>query len=240
MFLLVGLGNPGPKYERNRHNIGFMAVDELVRRHSFSSWKARFNAQVATVDIGGEKVMVMKPMTFMNDSGKAVGEAARFYKIPPSQIAVFYDELDLAAAKLRVKTGGGNAGHNGLRSIDQHLGREIGTDYVKIRIGIGHPGDKSRVLGHVLGDFAKVEWPAFEDLLSAMAQAVPELVTRGGPDFTTKVALIQRPPAKKTKQVGEPVARAEKPKRPGPADMDSALASAMKKVGLVPPNRDKE
>lgn len=249
MLLLVGLGNPGPKYERNRHNVGFMAVDEIVRRHSFSPWRARFNAQVAEATVAGRKVIVMKPMTFMNESGRAVGEAARFYKLKAREIFVFYDELDLAAAKLRFKTGGGHAGHNGLRSIDQHLGNEIGNGFHKIRIGIGHPGDKAKVLGHVLGDFSKQEWPDFEALLGAMADAVPDLITRGGADFTTKVALLLRPPEnaqRKGGQGGDAPGEntrqdaARDGAKPATGDMDNALAAAMKKVGLVPPGRDKE
>lgn len=231
MFLLVGLGNPGPKYERNRHNVGFMAVDEIVRRHSFGPWKARFQSQVSEGQISGQKVLALKPMTFMNDSGRAVGEAARFFKLSSDAVWVIYDELDLAANKLKVKRGGGNAGHNGLRSIDAHLTKDVGKDYGRIRVGIGHPGDKSRVHGHVLGDYSKAEFPDTEKLLDAMADALPELVTRGGPEFMTKVALILKPPQKVTKD--EATAPANSPARPaGKEAVDSALAQALAKAGL--------
>ncbi|RVU37948.1 aminoacyl-tRNA hydrolase [Hwanghaeella grinnelliae] len=251
MLLIVGLGNPGPKYERNRHNVGFMAVDEIVRRHSFGPWRARFQAQVSEGQIGGRKVMVMKPMTFMNESGKAVGEAARFFKIAAEDIWVFYDELDLASAKLKVKQGGGHAGHNGLRSIDAHLAKDLGKEYWRVRIGIGHPGDKAKVHGHVLGDFSKAEWPTTEKLIDAMADAFPTLVERGYSDFMSKVALILKParhtgpdgpassPSAKTASAGGetniPAATAgDKDKN----RIDSALAQAMAKVGLGRKNKD--
>ena len=241
MFLLVGLGNPGPKYERNRHNVGFMAVDEIVRRHSFGPWRARFQALTAEGSVGGEKILAMKPTTFMNESGRAVAEAARFFKIPAERIWVLYDELDLAANKLKVKQGGGNAGHNGLRSIDAHLARDIGKEYGRVRIGIGHPGDKSRVHGHVLGDFGKAEFQDTEKLLDAMAEAFPELVGRGGPEFMTRVALILKPPARRTDGQNTSAEPARKPSPPTQADrekaMDSALAQAMAKAGL---NRKKD
>ncbi len=241
MFLLVGLGNPGPKYERNRHNVGFMAVDEIVRRHSFGPWKARFQAQVAEGQVGGEKVLAMKPTTFMNESGRAVGEAARFYKLPADDVWVFYDELDLAANKLKVKQGGGNAGHNGLRSIDAHLAKDIGKDYGRVRIGIGHPGDKSKVHAHVLGDYAKAEFPDTEKLLDAMAEAFPTLVDRGGPDFMTKVALILKPPRKADREEQAKTAAPQPGANPGGKQaVDSALAQAMAKVGLNPRRQDKE
>ena len=251
MLLIVGLGNPGPKYERNRHNVGFMAVDEIVRRHSFGPWRARFQGQVSEGQIGGRKVLVLKPMTFMNESGKAVGEAARFFKISAEDIWVFYDELDLAAAKLKVKQGGGHAGHNGLRSIDAHLAKDLGKDYWRVRIGIGHPGDKAKVHGHVLGDFSKAEWPATEKLIDAMADAFPALVERGYSDFMSKVSLILRPPRQtgpdgsagapgtkpasaEGKTDAPPVAAGEKEKN----RIDSALAHAMAKVGLGRKNKD--
>lgn len=249
MLLIVGLGNPGPKYERNRHNVGFMAVDEIVRRHSFGPWRARFQGQVSEGQIGGRKVMVLKPMTFMNESGKAVGEAARFFKISAQDIWVFYDELDLAGAKLKVKSGGGHAGHNGLRSIDAHLAKDLGKEYWRVRIGIGHPGDKAKVHGHVLGDFSKAEWPATEKLIDAMADAFPTLVERGYSDFMSKVSLILKPPRQtgpdgpapdakpasaEAKTKTPPVTSGEKEKN----RIDSALAQAMAKVGLGRKNKD--
>ena len=172
MLLIAGLGNPGPKYERNRHNIGFMAVDEVVRRHSFGAWRSRFQSMLGEGAIAGEKILVMKPMTYMNESGRAVGEALRFYKMEPSQVIVIYDELDLKAGKIRVKLGGGNAGHNGLRSIDAH----IGNGFRRVRVGIGHPGDRARVHGHVLSDFAKAEQPMVDRITDAIAAHIPLLV----------------------------------------------------------------
>ena len=246
MLLIVGLGNPGPKYERNRHNVGFMAVDEIVRRHSFGPWRARFQGQVSEGQIGGRKVMVLKPMTFMNESGRAVSEAARFFKLNAEDIWVFYDELDLAAAKLKVKQGGGHAGHNGLRSIDAHLAKDLGKDYWRVRIGIGHPGDKAKVHGHVLGDFSKAEWPATEKLIDAMADAFPTLVERGYSDFMSKVSMILKPP-RHTGPDGETADKTppQKPNAPpkgaGGNDkdrIDSALAQAMAKVGLTRKNKD--
>jgi len=193
MLLVVGLGNPGNKYNNNRHNIGFMAVDEIVRRHNFTGPKSRFQALTYDGRLGNEKVLILKPQTFMNLSGQAVSEAARFYKIPPEDVFVFHDELDIPAAKVKFKTGGGHAGHNGLRNIDQHLGK----DYHRIRMGIGHPGDKDRVHGHVLGDFAKADRDWLEPLLDAVAHAAPALAdpsgeTRGA-KFLNEVGLRLKP-----------------------------------------------
>ena len=194
MLLLVGLGNPGPKYERNRHNIGFMAVDEIVRRHSFAAWRGRFQALTAEGHFGGEKVMAMKPTTFMNESGRAVAEAARFFKLAPEDVVVLHDELDLAFGKVRIKQGGGHAGHNGLRSIDAHLG----NNYARIRLGIGHPGDKARVHGHVLSDFAKAEEADLSTLIDAIGDAAPMLANPEQHNaFMTKVALAIKPPPEK-------------------------------------------
>ena len=151
MLLFVGLGNPGAKHARNRHNIGFMAVDEIVRRHSFGPFRSRFQGLVAEGVLAGEKVQALEPLTYMNNSGQSVAAAVKFYKLDPAEIVVFHDEIDLAFGKVRAKTGGGTAGHNGLRSIAQH----IGPDFRRVRIGVGHPGDKDRVHGYVLRDFAK-------------------------------------------------------------------------------------
>ena len=193
MLLLVGLGNPGPKYEKNRHNIGFMAVDEIVRRHSFGAWRARFQALTSEGRIGGNKVLAMKPMTFMNESGRAVGEALRFFRIAPSDVIVIYDELDLAPGKVRVRQGGGLAGHNGLRSIDAH----IGNDFRRVRVGIGHPGDKHRVHGHVLSDFAKADLPVMTRVVDAIADAIPILVAGDDGAFMSRIALLVFPPPPK-------------------------------------------
>jgi peptidyl-tRNA hydrolase, PTH1 family len=193
MLLLVGLGNPGPEHARNRHNIGFMAVDEIVRRHGFSPYRARFQSLIAEGRFGPEKVLAMKPLTYMNRSGAAVGEAMRFYKTTPGEIVVFHDELDLAPGKLRMKQGGGNAGHNGLRSIDAH----IGTEYRRCRLGIGHPGDKNLVLTWVLHDFAKADQAWLEPLIGAIGEAAPLLTAGNDAAFASKVALLLQPPKPK-------------------------------------------
>ena len=165
MRLFVGLGNPGAKYAANRHNIGFMAVDEIARRHGFAPWRRRFQGETAEGTLERERVILLRPLTFMNDSGRAVQEAANFFKLAPADIAVFHDELELPAAKVRVKVGGGIAGHNGLRSISAH----VGNDYRRVRLGIGHPGVKELVHGHVLSDFAKSDRPWVAALLDAIA-----------------------------------------------------------------------
>ena len=198
MILLVGLGNPGEKYARNRHNIGFMAADANVRRHSLSPPRARFQGLAGEGTLAVEKTIVLKPTTYMNESGRAVGEAMRFFKLTPADIVVFYDELDLEAGKVRMKTGGGAAGHNGIRSIAAH----IGPEFRRVRIGIGHPGAKERVLGHVLGDFSKADAAWVEPMLDAMADAAPLLAQGKDATFANKVhlALNPEPEKKKTKQ----------------------------------------
>jgi len=193
VLLLVGLGNPGPKYERNRHNIGYMAVDEIVRRHSFAPYRVRFQSLTAEGSLGGGKVLAMKPTTFMNESGRAVGEAMRYYKLTPDDVLVIHDELDLAAGKIRVKKGGGLAGHNGLRSIDAHIGKE----FYRLRVGIGHPGDKDRVHGHVLSDFSKAELAMFEKIVDAIGACGDALGEREYDAFMTNVSLILKPPRPK-------------------------------------------
>ncbi len=191
MLLLVGLGNPGAKYANNRHNIGFMAVDEIVRRHvSFGDWKTKFQGLISEGKIGGEKAIALKPQTFMNNSGKSVSEAIRFYKIPPDQVFVFYDELDLVAGKVKVKRGGGNAGHNGLSSIDAFCPK----DYWKIRLGIGHPGEKSRVMGHVLGDFKKADQDWLSVLLPETATNLDYIINGDANGFTSRVMQAFVPP----------------------------------------------
>jgi PTH1 family peptidyl-tRNA hydrolase len=190
MLLVVGLGNPGAEYARNRHNIGFMAADEIVRRHGFSPWRSRFQGQAAEGNIGGRKVLVLKPMTYMNESGRSVGEALRFHKIALSDVVVLHDELDLAAGRIRVKVGGGHAGHNGLRSIQAHAG----ADFKRVRMGIGHPGDKARVTGHVLGDFAKADQAWLDPLLDAVADHIDLLLDGRDSDFMSKVALAAPAP----------------------------------------------
>jgi peptidyl-tRNA hydrolase, PTH1 family len=190
MYLFAGLGNPGAKYSGNRHNIGFMAVDEVVRRHSFSPWRKKFHAEISDCILAGEKILVMKPQTYMNESGRAVGEAMRFHNIDLDNIYVFYDELDLEPGKIRVKKGGGAAGHNGIRSITSH----IGADFKRVRIGIGHPGHPDAVLHHVLGDFAKSDREWLSKLLEGMADEVPSLAQGQDEKFQSKVALVLNPP----------------------------------------------
>jgi PTH1 family peptidyl-tRNA hydrolase len=187
MKLWVGLGNPEPGMAKHRHNIGFMAIDRIAHRHGFSPWRQRFKGWVAEGTIGTERILALKPGTYMNASGESVQAAAAFYKLPPSEITAFHDELDLAPGKVRVKLGGGAAGHNGLRSMDRILGTQ---DYWRVRLGIGHPGHKDRVTGHVLGDFAKVDIPWLTTLLDAVADAAPMLAGGRPEDFMTRVALL--------------------------------------------------
>jgi len=190
MYLVVGLGNPGEKYARNRHNIGFMAADEIVRRHSFSAYRAKFQGEIAEGKIGTDKVLVLKPQTFMNESGRSVKEVATFYKIPAEDIIVLHDELDLAPGKLRVKRGGGHAGNNGLRSLHAH----IGDGYARVRFGIGHPGSKDRVTGHVLKDFAKADQDWIVPQLDAVADNIDLIFQGRDSDFMTRVAQAVNPP----------------------------------------------
>lgn len=195
-LLIAGLGNPGAEYARNRHNAGFMAADVIHESYDFSPWKSRFQGAVSEGKIAGAKVYLLKPMTYMNDSGDSVAAAMRFYKLPVSALTVIHDEIDLAAGKLKVKRGGGDAGHNGLRSITAALG----PDYRRVRIGVGHPGSKGRVHGHVLNNFSKADEEWLVPMLSAIAEAVPRLARDDDAGFTTKVALILNPPAKKEKR----------------------------------------
>ncbi|MBE0578965.1 aminoacyl-tRNA hydrolase [Devosia sp.] len=188
MKLLVGLGNPGGQYEGNRHNIGFMALDAIARAHGITQFRSKHGGLLAEGNIGGEKVILLKPQTFMNRSGDSVQQVAQFYKLPPSDIIVLYDELDLAAGKVRVKIGGGNGGHNGLRSIDP----QIGLDYKRVRLGIGHPG-KEFVTHHVLGDFAKADQAWLVPLLDAVGKHADMLVKGDDSGFMNKLALATRP-----------------------------------------------
>lgn len=194
MILLVGLGNPGKQYANHRHNIGFMAVERIADANNFEAERARFQGMSREGFIDGpkgrEKVLVLRPTTYMNESGRSVGEAARFYKIDPKDIVVFHDELDLAARKVRAKKGGGMAGHNGLKSIASH----VGTDFRRMRLGIGHPGEKARVTNHVLGDFSKADREWVEPLLDSMARHAGQLVARDDGNFMNQVALDIAPP----------------------------------------------
>lgn len=193
MRLLVGLGNPGADYAGTRHNIGFMAVDAIARRHDFAPWRSRFQGQVAEGRLGTDKVLALKPMTFMNLSGQAVGEALRFYRLEAADLVAFHDDLDLVPGKLRMKQGGGHAGHNGLRSLDAH----IGPEYWRCRLGIGHPGERDRVADYVLHPFAKSDRDWIEPLLAAIAEAAPLLAANREAAFASKVALILNPPPEK-------------------------------------------
>lgn len=205
MQLFVGLGNPGAKYERNRHNIGFMALDRIAEDHGFGPWRSKFQGMVSEGTLDGARTVLLKPMTFMNLSGQSVGEAVRFYKLTPADVTVFHDELDIAPGKLRCKTGGGHAGHNGLRSIHQH----IGEAYARVRLGIGHPGHKDRVAAYVLQDFAKSENDWLEDLLRGIGKGAHWLAV-GKPDrFQNAVAQAMTPP---------------KPPRPAPVQTERASA----------------
>lgn len=198
MKLIAGLGNPGAKYAGHRHNIGFMALDHIAGDHGFPPWRARFQGQVSEGRLGGEKVILIKPETFMNLSGQSVGEAMRFYKLTPADVIVFHDEIDLAPGKCRVKWGGGHAGHNGLRSIHQH----IGADYGRVRLGVGHPGDKARVPGYVLHDFAKADRDWLDPLLDGIADGAPMLADGQDAKFLNAVALRVAPPRSSTGSKG--------------------------------------
>ncbi|MGB0695013.1 MAG: aminoacyl-tRNA hydrolase [Rhodospirillaceae bacterium] len=251
MKLVAGLGNPGAKYAGNRHNIGFMAVEAMARRHGFPAFRAKFSALVSDGTIQGQRVLLMMPQTYMNESGRAVAEAARFHKIPIDDVLVLHDELDIAPGKIKIKRGGGAAGHNGLRSIDAHLGK----DYWRIRLGIGHPGSRERVHGWVLSDFAKADRDWLEAMMDVLAAEAGLLVAESGPDagrFLNAYAAAMpgaepKAPGKAAKPVKpeKPAKGAEKTKpetvvlpslapRPetgrGAGSVPSALAAALSKA----------
>ena len=241
MKLFVGLGNPGAKYARNRHNVGFMAVERIAERHRFGPWKKKFSGIAADGEIAGEKVLLLKPDTFMNESGRAVGEAARFLKIGIADVVAFHDELDLAPGKIKVKTGGGNAGHNGLRSITQHVGNE----FARVRMGIGHPGAKELVHGYVLHDFARVDEAWLDPLLDAIAGASDHLARGDQARFLTDLARALAPAPAPTKSTAPaPTAPTSAPRSgPHPAGermgkRQSALAENLKKwMTAKPPEK---
>jgi PTH1 family peptidyl-tRNA hydrolase len=185
MLLFVGLGNPGPQYAGNRHNIGFMAVQAIARRHDIKPWRRKFQGVAVEGAIAGERVLLLLPGTYMNESGRAVQEAASFYKLEPKDVVVFHDEAELRPGKVRLKVGGGNAGHNGLRSITEH----IGNDYRRVRLGIGHPGDKNLMESYVLRDFGKDEWPWVEALCDVVADNVALLIEGKDSTFQNRVHL---------------------------------------------------
>ncbi|KHQ50482.1 aminoacyl-tRNA hydrolase [Mameliella alba] len=206
MQIFVGLGNPGTKYAGNRHNIGFMALDRIAEDHGFGPWKAKFQGQLAEGRLGSEKVLLLKPETFMNLSGQSVGEAMRFYKLEPGDVTVFHDELDLAPGKCKVKTGGGHAGHNGLRSIHAH----IGEAYRRVRLGIGHPGRKELVAAYVLHDFHKADQDWLDDLLRGLSDGAPQLAAGDTAKFSNAVALRTAPPrSSKTPEKPKPAPAAK-------------------------------
>ena len=214
MQLFVGLGNPGAKYAGNRHNIGFMALDRIAADHGATPWRARFQGETAEVRLGADKVLLLKPMTFMNESGRSVGEAMRFHKLAPEDVTVFHDELDLAPGRCRVKRGGGHAGHNGLRSIHAH----VGPDYRRVRLGIGHPGHKDAVSGYVLRDFPKADADWLDDLLRGIVDGAPALAEGDDGRFGNAVALRTAPP-----RSGTGIAKAEVSPNPAsepPPDAD--------------------
>ena len=194
MKLIVGLGNPGSKYAGNRHNIGFMALDRIAADHGFSPWRAKFQGVISEGRFGSDKVLLLKPETFMNLSGQSVRAALDFHKLDPADVVVFHDEIDLAPSKVRLKSGGGHAGHNGLRSIHGH----IGADYDRVRLGVGHPGHKDAVPGYVLRDFAKADQEWLDDVLRGISDGIAELVTGHGDKFLNAVALRAAPPRSST------------------------------------------
>jgi PTH1 family peptidyl-tRNA hydrolase len=196
MRLLVGLGNPGAEYAFNRHNIGFLAVDAIAERYRFTPWKARFQGVTAEGFINGMKVLALKPGTYMNLSGQSVGEAARFFKISPENVIVVYDEIELAPGKVKAKKGGGSAGHNGIKSIDAH----IGADYWRVRLGVGRPDTKEKVTGHVLQNFSKADAAWLGPLLDAVGDAMPWMIAGNESKFLTRVAFLTKPPPEKKTQ----------------------------------------
>jgi len=223
MQLWVGLGNPGAKYAGNRHNIGFMAVDRIAADHGFAPWKRAFQGLVSEGRFGSARVILLKPETFMNLSGQSVRAAADFYKIPVEALTVFHDELDLAPGKVRLKQGGGHAGHNGLRSIHQHMGEAYG----RVRLGIGHPGDKDRVAGYVLADFAKAEQAWLDDLMRGLSDGAAALAAGEGAKFLNAISLRTAPPRSSTGT--KPVEPKEDPK-PKPEVAPEDTRSSLEKL----------
>ena len=219
MQLFVGLGNPGAKYARNRHNIGFMALERLAEDHGFGPWRGKFQGSVSEGSLGGDKVLLLKPETFMNRSGQAVGEAMRFYKLGPDEVTVFHDELDLAPGRLKVKQGGGHAGHNGLRSIHGH----IGEGYRRVRMGSGHPGHKDAVSGYVLRDFPKADDAWLDDLLRGISDGADALAKGDNGRFMNAVSLRTAPPRSSGTKKAAEKARPEPAPAPEPADDRSTL-----------------
>lgn len=219
MHLIVGLGNPGAQYAAHRHNVGFVAIDEIADRHGFPPFRQKFSGLVSEGTVDGEKIILLKPQTFMNRSGDCVAQAARFYKLAPSEISVIHDELDLAPGKVRIKTGGGNGGHNGLRSIESHIGK----DFVRVRIGIGHPGHKDRVQPHVLSNFHKAENEWLSPLLASLSDNIALLAKGDAPGLMNKLALAV-PSTTKAEPAAQKASSA--PKAKGQSHIRQARTSA--------------
>ena len=224
MRLFVGLGNPGPRYAMNRHNVGFMAVDRIAADHGFSPWRAKFQGETSEGRLGTERVVLLKPHTFMNLSGHSVGEAMRFFRIEPADTVVFHDELDLAPGKVRVKEGGGHAGHNGLRSLHQH----VGDAYLRVRIGIGHPGHRDRVSAYVLSDFAKADLDWLADVLRGISEGAPALAAGDAARFMNAVALRTAPP--RSAAAPKPAGADASPPAPPFAAQPEAPKSALQRL----------
>jgi PTH1 family peptidyl-tRNA hydrolase len=224
MKLFVGLGNPGAKYAQNRHNIGFMALDQIASDHGFAPWRAKFQGQMCEGRLGSEKIILLKPETFMNLSGQSVGEAMRFFKLESTDTVVFHDEIDLAPAKVRLKSGGGHAGHNGLRSIHQH----ISPHYDRVRLGVGHPGHKDRVPGYVLSDFAKADQDWLDDVLRGMSDGAPYLAEDDGPKFLNAVGLRATPARSSTTKPKPKPAEPPAPQAPADADVEDTRTTLQK------------
>ncbi|MEM6578107.1 MAG: aminoacyl-tRNA hydrolase [Pseudomonadota bacterium] len=227
MLLFVGLGNPGAKHAKNRHNIGFMALDRIAEDHGFGPWRSKFQGMLSEGRLGSEKVILLKPETFMNKSGQSAGEALRFFKLTPEDLVVFHDELDLAPGKIRVKRGGGHAGHNGLRSLHAH----VGDTYGRVRLGIGHPGHKDKVSGYVLSDFAKADADWLDDLLRGISDGAAELAQGREDRFLNAVSLRTAPPRSSKSPKPEPASKkaAPHPSAP-PAEPDSADRSPLQRL----------
>lgn len=228
MKLIVGLGNPGAKYARNRHNIGYMALDQIAQDHNFPAWKSKHQGVISEGRFGSDRAVLLKPETFMNNSGQSVQAAMRFYKLEPADVIVFHDEIDLAPGKVKCKTGGGHAGHNGLRSIHGH----IGPDYDRVRLGVGHPGHKDAVPGYVLRDFPKADADWLDDLLRGIGDGAPHLAAGDKGKFMNAVALRVNPPRSGTGAKGKsekPSSATTEPEPEPEADTRSPLQRLMER-----------
>lgn len=233
MLLIVGLGNPGAEYARHRHNVGFVAVDAIHDRHGFGPWRSRFHGQVSEGTLAGVKTLLLKPETYMNDSGRAVGAAAQYYKLEPADIVVIHDEVDLPPGKTRIKAGGGSAGHNGLRSVTGH----IGNDYRRVRIGVGHPGSKDMVHLHVLRDFSKADMEWLKPLIDALAQHAPLLAERKDSTLANRLHAATAPartatagPRAASPATGTPPAGSNSPGAAAGSGPDGPLARGLRRL----------